>query len=81
MEKKKNVKKHSRKETVTHLYTGGGFDLASHCSITFFSVEFSGKIASSGSWIKTGPNSSLSVWEKKEFNYSDALFDHFYLGV
>lgn len=66
---------------MTHLYTGGGFDLASHCSITFFSVEFSGKIASSGSWIKTGPNSSLSVWEKKEFNYSDALFDHFYLGV
>lgn len=50
---------------VPYLYVGGGFPRASQFIITFFSSESKGKITSSGSWIKTGPNSSLSVDKKR----------------
>lgn len=48
-----------------HLCVGGGFPRASQCITTFFSSESKGKITSSGSWIKTGPNSSVSLGKKK----------------
>lgn len=55
-----------RRKDVTHLYVGGGFPRASQCSITFLSPEPKEKIMSSGSWMKTGPNSRLSVKTKAE---------------
>ena len=51
---------------MSHLYVGGGFPRASQCITTFFSSESKGKITSSGSWTKTGPNSSLSMEGKKK---------------
>lgn len=50
---------------MSHLYLGGGFPRASQCITTFFSSPSKGKTTSSGSWMKTGPNSSLSVRGKK----------------
>lgn len=53
---------------MSHLYVGGGFPRASQCITTFFSSESNGKITSSGSWMKTGPNSSLSAKGDKDKN-------------
>lgn len=56
-----------------YLYVGAGFPLASQLIITFLSSESREKMASSGSWMKTGPNSSLSR-ERAQNHYS--IFTH-----
>ncbi len=59
---------------MSHLYVGGGFPRASQCITTFFSSESKGKIKSSGSWIKTGPNSSLSDKKKNGGDKDDCNY-------
>lgn len=49
-----------------YLYVGGGFPRASQCITTLLSRPSNGKITSSGSWRKIGPNSSLSKQKRRE---------------